>query len=65
VGPARIPAAIRPMPGILDTLRDINARLANIEAHMGIRKTADPSAAAAAEEPGSETPGGDSGTEPE
>ncbi len=41
-GPGRIPPAIRPMPGILDTLRDINARLANIEAHLGIRKLPDP-----------------------
>jgi ATP-dependent Clp protease ATP-binding subunit ClpA len=56
-GPARIPAAIRPMPGILDTLRDINARLANIEAHLGIRKLPDLSVAAAAQGPGSEAPG--------
>jgi ATP-dependent Clp protease ATP-binding subunit ClpC len=38
-----VPAAIRPQPGILATLRDIDARLANIEAHLGIRKLADDS----------------------
>ena len=38
--PERIPAAIRPQPGILATLRDIDDRLANIEAHLGIRKFA-------------------------
>jgi Clp amino terminal domain, pathogenicity island component len=38
--PERIPAAIRPQPGILAMLRDIDARLANIEAHLGIRKVA-------------------------
>ena len=38
--PERIPAAIRPQPGILATLRDIDARLANIESHLGIRKFA-------------------------
>jgi ATP-dependent Clp protease ATP-binding subunit ClpC len=35
--PAGVPAAIRPQQGILATLRDIDARLANIEAHLGIR----------------------------
>jgi Clp amino terminal domain, pathogenicity island component len=74
-GPARIPAAIRPMPGILDTLRDINARLANIEAHLGIRKLpdlgvtpeyrpgADPDVTVGPEEsqPGSETSGAEGG----
>jgi ATP-dependent Clp protease ATP-binding subunit ClpA len=41
--PSRIPAAIRPQAGILATLRDIDARLANIEAHLGIRKLAEDS----------------------
>ena len=36
--PVPIPAAIRPQAGILATLRDIDARLANIEAHLGISK---------------------------
>jgi ATP-dependent Clp protease ATP-binding subunit ClpC len=41
-GPSEIPAAIRPAPGILAMLWDIDARLANIEAHLGIRRLPGP-----------------------
>jgi Clp amino terminal domain, pathogenicity island component len=56
-GPVPIPAAIRPQPGILATLRDIDARLANIEAHLGLREGAGRSGAnrEAADSPRAET----------
>jgi hypothetical protein len=62
--PERIPAKIRPQPGILATLRDIDDRLTNIEAHLGIRKFsalagADPEATESPEDspPGPEASG--------